>query len=113
MDTKVLVLPYFIVLRNVSEQLMTIVQIMLPCDFHTIISFHRPVVHGPMGCGQNIFKLVWRCHQLLSWFPGKSHLPRVSHQSRLSANDKGYNEMISEDVHRTPGICLTTEEYLS
>ena len=26
------------------------------------------------------------------------------------ANDKGDNEMISETVHRSPGICLTAEE---
>ena len=28
--------------------------------------------------------LVWRCHQLLSAFLAKGHLPRVSHQSRQS-----------------------------
>ena len=26
------------------------------------------------------------------------------------ANDKGDSEMILEDVHRSPGICLTAEE---
>ena len=26
------------------------------------------------------------------------------------ASDKGDNEMILEDVHRSPGICLTAEE---
>ena len=30
------------------------------------------------------FKLVWRCHQLLSGFLAKGHLPRVSRQSRWS-----------------------------
>ena len=44
---------------------------------------HKPAVHGAMGCGKKIFKLVWRCHQLLSWFLAKGHLPRVSRQSRL------------------------------
>ena len=38
----------------------------------------RLVVHGAMGCGQESFKLVWRCHQLLSVFLAEGHLPRVS-----------------------------------
>ena len=44
----------------------------------------HPAVHGAMGCGQKSFKLVWRCHQLLSGFLAKGHLPRVSRQSRRS-----------------------------
>ena len=43
-------------------------------------------------------KLMCRCHQLLPGFLAKSYLPQVSRQSRLSANDKGDNEMI-------PGLC--------
>ena len=31
-------------------------------------------------------------------------------QSRLSANNKGHNEMIPEAVHRSPGVYLTAEE---
>ena len=27
-----------------------------------------PAVHGTMDCGQKSFKLVWRCHKLLSRF---------------------------------------------
>ena len=46
----------------------------------------------------------------LVWFQAKGHLPRVSRQSRLSANDKGDNEMIPGAVHRAPGIYLTAEE---
>ena len=38
--------------------------------------------------------------------PSQSHLPRVSCWSRLSADDKGDNEMLPEAVHRSPGICL-------
>jgi hypothetical protein len=34
------------------------------------------------------------CHQLLSGFLLNGHLPRVSRQSRLSANDNGDNEMM-------------------
>ena len=44
------------------------------------------------------FKLVCRCQQLLSGFLTKDHLPRVSSQLHLSANDKDGNEMI-------PGLC--------
>ena len=44
----------------------------------------KPVVHGTMGCGQKSFKLVWRCHQLLSGFLVKGQLPRVSQQSHRS-----------------------------
>ena len=44
-----------------------------------------------------------------SGFLAIDHLPRVSHQSRLAANDKGDNEMITRAVHRS-GIYLTVEE---
>ena len=37
--------------------------------------------------------VVWPFQQLLSGFIANGHLPRVSPQSRLSANDKGYNEI--------------------
>ena len=37
-----------------------------------------------MGCSQKTFKLVWRCHQLLSGFLAKSLMPRVLRQSRRS-----------------------------
>ena len=45
----------------------------------------RASLHGSMGCTQKGFKLVWRCHQL-SGFLAKGHFPRVSGQSRLSAD---------------------------
>ena len=50
--------------------------------YRLLISSQFPVVHWAMGCGQKNFKLVWRCHQLLSGFIAKDHLPRVSRQSR-------------------------------
>ena len=59
------------------------------------------VVHGAMGCGQKVFM---RYHQLMSGFLAKCHLPRVSRQSSLSANDKGDNELILWAVHGSPGI---------
>jgi hypothetical protein len=37
-------------------------------------------------------------------------VPRVSHQSRLSPNDKVDNEVKLGAVHRSPGICPTAEE---
>ena len=42
------------------------------------------VVHGAMGCGQENFQLVWRCHQLLSGFLAKGHFSRVSRRSHRS-----------------------------
>ena len=39
----------------------------------------------PQAAAKKSFKLVWRCHQLLSAFLTKAHLPRMSHQS---PNDK-------------------------
>ena len=45
----------------------------------------------------------------LSGFLAKDHLPRVSRQSRLLANDKSNNEVIAGAVHRSPNICITTE----
>ena len=52
-----------------------------------------PTVHGTMGFGQKSFRLVWRCHQLLSGFLANGHLPRMS---CLSANDKEDNEVKQE-----------------
>ena len=56
--------------------------------------------------------IVWRCHQLLSGLLPKDNLLRVSHQSRLSANDKGDNEAKLGCVHRSPGIYATSKEKL-
>jgi hypothetical protein len=69
----------------------------------------RPVVDGAMGCGQKIFTLMKRCYQLLSGFLAKRHVPRVSLQSLLSANDSDI-EIIPRTVHRSPGIYLKVEE---
>ena len=68
------------------------------------------VLHGALGCGQKSFQLVWRCHQLLSEFLAKGHLSRLLRQPRLSANDKGDNEMIPGAVYISPDIYLTPEE---
>ena len=60
------------------------------------------------------FKLVWWCHQLLSGFLANGHLPRVSLQSCLSANDKSDNGLKPGAVHRSPDshfrrmLCLST-----
>jgi hypothetical protein len=51
--------------------------------------------------------LLLRCHQLLSGFLAKGYLPRVA---CLSNNDKSYNEVKPDTVHRSPGIYLMTEE---
>ena len=64
----------------------------------------------PWVAAKIIFKLVWRCHHLLSGFLANVHLLRVSRKSRLSTNDKGDNEMIPGVVHRTPGIHCKAEE---
>ena len=78
----------------------------------------RPVVHGAMGCGLKSFKLVWRCHQLLTGFLANYHLPFVSRQSDgqsenfhyyCNANDKDNDEMLPGAVHRSLGIYLTTQ----
>jgi hypothetical protein len=63
-----------------------------------------------MDCDQTSFKLLWRCHQLLSEFINKGYLPRVSPQLRLSTNDKDDKKVIPEAVDRSPGIELTGEE---
>ena len=52
-----------------------------------------PWSHG--GCGQKSFKPVWRCHQLLSGFLAKGHLPRMSRQSRRSLMIRAYLLSIS------------------
>ena len=56
-----------------------------------------------MGCGQESFKLVWRCHQILCRFLVKGHFPGV---------DKGDNEMIPGVVHRSPVIYFIAQEKL-
>ena len=38
----------------------------------------------PCDAAKKSFKLVWRCHQLLSRFLAKGQLPRLSRQSRRS-----------------------------
>ena len=43
-------------------------------------------------------------------FLTKGHLPRISHQPRLSANGMHDNEMKPVTVHRPPDIYLTAEE---
>ena len=53
-------------------------------------------VHGAMGCSQKSFKPVGRFHQLLFGFLAKGHMPQVSRQSRLSANDKDDNKLYRE-----------------
>ena len=55
------------------------------------------------------FQLVWQCHQLLSGFLAKGHLPRVSSQSRRSLMIRVIMNYPGA-VHRSPGICLTAEE---
>ena len=66
----------------------------------------NPAVHGTMGCDQKSFMLLWLCHLLLSGFLDSDHLLRLSHQSRLSANDKGDNEVKPGAVLRSPSIYL-------
>ena len=68
------------------------------------------VVHGTMGCSQESFKLVRRCLQLLSGFLVSGHLPWMSRQSYLLANDTSDSEVILGAVHKFPDIYLTTEE---
>ena len=79
--------------------------------YHTklIYKYIRPVVHRSMGCSQKNFKLVWQCHQFLSGFLAKGHLPRVSRQLRLSVMIRVIMKWF-QAVHRSPGICLTAEQ---
>ena len=42
----------------------------------------------PWALAKKMFKLVWRCHQLLPGFLPKGHLLQVSRLSYLSANDR-------------------------
>ena len=77
----------------------------MPCGQLEIRSvFAVPTVHGAMDCGQENFKLVWPCHQLLFGLLAEDHLPRVSRQSRLSANDRV--------IMRFPCIYFRVEENL-
>ena len=48
--------------------------------------------------------------QFLSGFLANAHVPRVSRQSRLSANDKGDNEMMSRAGYKSAVIYLMVEE---
>ena len=64
----------------------------------------------PWAAARKSFKLEYRCHQLLSGFLAKGHLPRVSRQLPLSANDKGDNKIISGAVHRSTNIYPTAEK---
>ena len=68
---------------------------MLPCW-----SLFNPedALRGAIGCCKNSSKLVWRCHQLLSWFLTKCQFPWVS---RLSA--ERVIIMIPGAVHSSSG----------
>ena len=74
--------------------------------FRTIESLFRrqPAFLGAMGCGQRIFKLVWRCYQPLSGFLTKDHLPWVSRQSRRSL-------MIRVIMKSSRGLCTDLPEF--
>jgi hypothetical protein len=66
--------------------------------------------HHSASCGQKSFRLVKRCHQLLSEFLANGHLPQESRQSRLSANLKRDNELKPGSMHRSLGIYLMVDE---
>ena len=56
-------------------------------------------VHGAIAFGPKIFTLVWRCHQLLSGFLAKGHLPRVSRWSLMI-------RVTMKSVYKSPEIRL-------
>ena len=59
-----------------------------------------------MGCNQKNFKLVWQCHQFLSGFLAKGHLPRVSRQSRRSLmkwTRRLCTDLLALRMKKTPG----------
>ena len=60
----------------------------------------------PWAAAKKNFQLVWRCHQLLSGFLAKDHLPRVLRQSHQSLMIR----VVLGTGHRSPGICLTAEK---
>ena len=63
-----------------------------------------------MGCGKKKLMLVWRYYKLLSGCLANGHFPRVSRQSRLSANNKDDNEMKPAAEHRLSGIYFKAEQ---
>jgi hypothetical protein len=65
------------------------------------IQFCNLLSMEPWVVAKKSFKLVWRCHQLLSGFLANDLLPRVSRQSPKYNGD---NEMIPGSVHTSPGI---------
>ena len=74
------------------------------------VTINYPFYMEPWAAVKKSFKLVWRCHHLLSGFLAKGHLPRVLCQSRLLATDKGDSEIKPRNVHRSPGIYITAVE---
>ena len=67
-----------------------------------------PVVYRAMDCGQKIFKLMWRCNQLLSGILANNQLSRVSRQSHPSTNDNGDNEIKYGTMYRSPRFLAFT-----
>ena len=59
------------------------------------------------AAAKKVFRLVLRCHQVLSGSLANSHLPQ---ESRLSANDKSNKEMKPRAVHR-PVITTAEKNY--
>ena len=64
-----------------------------------------------MGCSQKSFKLVWRCHQLLSGFLVKSFPPSVTSVTLLF-NDKGESEMIPGAVHSNKKVTIPISKFV-
>ena len=57
------------------------------CSYNTFIVRHivsSLLSMEPWAAAKKNFQLVWRCHQLMSGFLAKGHLPRVSRQSGRS-----------------------------
>ena len=66
------------------------------------------VPHGAMGCVQKSFKLLWRCHQLVSGFLVNGHLSEFTSVTCQLMISVIMNDIWA--VHRSPGIYLKVEE---
>ena len=66
----------------------------------------------PWAAAKKKFQPKWRSHQLLFGFLAKGHLSQVPRQSRISANNKGDNEIIQGTVQKSPGIYLAANKSL-
>ena len=71
----------------------------------------KPDTHEDMSCSQKLLMLVWRYHNLLSWFLANGHFPQVSRQSQDMNDNELKHRALTHLMAFTLGLRLTPENF--